>query len=153
MQQRNLKLQIPLSLSREQQTLLKKNPPGLYSQVHNQGQPQPAAALDTTKMCSGTWGKATGAGDLSLLINGQEVRELVQKKNSYRQHFAKHEGLWGAASAQSDRLYGREMLSKIRRATRPFAGAESRDEVVPSTGWDFILLKKDRTSIQMSPPS
>lgn len=91
-----------------------------------------------------------------MLINGQEARELVQKKNSYQQHFAKHKGLRGAASAQSDGLYGSEMLSKIRRATpptRPFAGAESRNEVVPSAGWDFILLKKDGTSIQMSPPS
>lgn len=147
-----MKLQIPLSLSREQQTLLKKNPPGFYSQAHNRGQPQPAAALDTTKMCLGTWGKATGAGDLSLLINGQEARELVRKKNSYRQQFAKHEGLRGAASAQSGGLYGRQMPSKIRRATphtQPFAGAEIRNEA----GWDFTLLKKDGTSIRMSPPS
>lgn len=51
----------------------------LLQPVNNRGQPQPAAALDTAKMCLGTWGKATEKGNLSLLINSQEVRELVPK--------------------------------------------------------------------------
>lgn len=59
-------------------------PSGLFQPVDKRGQPRPAAALDTAKKCLGTWGKATGKGNLTVLMNGQEERKMGLKKPSYK---------------------------------------------------------------------